>query len=206
MVPKPLLEDLFARGLGELLILHVAGETVLLGQVVYEKGRMTLKDLGFAKGARPDQVLTCIEAGVIGAVCSFDNREWETLTVLGMEHCKITGDLSATRTNLLSRSSNQYGDNLMGFEGSVYRGYKLMLESNLLPVVVLDVTETRKEGPGVAICDLRLASVPLNTIHLAYDHQQRFVEKHLTLQVDDFEVDDEEFASMFKNYLEHEKA
>lgn len=204
MVPKPLLDDLFARGLGELLVLHVAGQHVLLGQVIYEKGRMTLKDLGFAQGAKPEQVATCLESGVIGAVCSFADREWETLTVLGMEHCRITGDLSATRTNLLSSSSNQYGDNLMGFEGSVYRGFKLMLESNLLPVVVLTPLQTRKEGPGLTICDLRLASVALNTIHRAYEHQQRFVENHLTLQVDDFEVNDEEFAEMFSNYLERE--
>ena len=45
--------------------------------------------------------------------------------------------------DLLAHLRNQYGDTLMGFVGSVYRGFKLMLDSNLIPIVVLDEVETK---------------------------------------------------------------
>ena len=169
---------------------------------MFEKGRMIIKDNGFSKGVKPEQVALCLESGNVGALCSLDDRDWESLTVLGIDHCYRKVDLSATRTNLLGLSRNQYGDTLMDSDGSVYRAFKLMLECNLIPVVVLDVVKTKLEVSGLSICDLRLASVPLNTIHAAYEHQQQFVEKHLTVTVEDFEVDSDEFNEMFGAYLE----
>jgi hypothetical protein len=201
MISKALLEEFFARGLGDLLILHVSGSKVLLGNLLFEKGKMILKDHGFAKGVTPEQVAPCLESGAIGALCSFDDREWESLSIVGIDYCHVQGDLSATRTNLLAHSRNQYGDTLMGFEGSVYRGFKLMLDSNLIPVVVLDLVKIKDGGGGLSVCDLRLASVPLSTIHVAYEHQKRFVEKHLTVMVEDREVDPEEFNELFAAYI-----
>ena len=202
MVPRELLKDLFARGLGDLLILHVSNSKVLLGNVLFEKGKMILKDQGFVEDIKPEQVAPCLESGAIGVLCSVDDRDWESLTVLGIDHCYITADLSATRTNLLGLSRNQYGDTLMDFDGSVYRAFKLMLECNLIPVVAMDVVKTKLGVSGLSICDLRLASIPLSTIHVAYDYQQHFVEKHLTVSVEDFEVDSDEFNEMFGAYLE----
>ena len=201
MIPRDLLKNLFSRGLGDLLILHVSGSTVLLGNILFEKDKMTLKDHGFVKGVTPEQVAPCLESGAIGALCSLDDTEWESLSVLGIDHCEIHGDLSATRTNLLAHLRNQYGDTLMGFVGSVYRGFKLMLDSNLIPVVVLDEVETKNGISGLSVCDLRLASVPLSTIHIAYEYQKLFVERNLTVTVEDCEVDLEEFNELFGTYL-----
>ena len=202
MVPKELLKDLFARGLGDLLILHVSNSTVLLGKVLFEKGKMILKDHSFVADVKPEQVAPCLESGVVGALCSMGDRSWESLTILGIDHCYINTNLSETRTNLLDLSRNQYGDSLLDFDGSVYRGFKLMLESNMIPVVVLDVVKTKLGINGLSVCDLRLTSAPLSTIHVAYEYQQRFVEKHLTVTVEDFEVESEEFNEMFGAYLE----
>ncbi|MCZ6772903.1 MAG: hypothetical protein O7G83_13135 [Proteobacteria bacterium] len=201
MVSRELLKNFFARGLGDLLILHVSASNVLLGNILFEKDKMILKDHGFAQGVTPEQVAPCLESGAIGALCSLDDRDWESLSVLGIDHCHIEGDLSATRTNLLAHSRNQYGDTLMGFEGSVYRAYKLMLDSNLIPVVVLDMVEVKNGISGLSVCDLRLASVPLSTIHIAYEYQTQFVEKNLTVTVEDCEVDPEEFNELFSTYL-----
>lgn len=203
MVPRELLKDLFARGLGDVLILHVSSSKVLLGNVLFEKGKMILKDHGYFDDIKPEQVAPCLESGAIGALCSLGDRDWESLTVLGIDHCYVTADLSATPTNLLGLSRNQYGDTLMDFDGSVYRGFKLMLECNLLPVVVMDVVKTKLGTSALSICDLRLASIPLSTIHTVYDQQQHFVERHLTVSVEDFEVDSDEFNEMFGAYLEN---
>ena len=89
----------------------------------------------------------------------------------------------------------------MGFVGSVYRGFKLMLDSNLIPVVVLDEVETKNGISGLSVCDLRRASVPLSTIHIAYEYQKLFVERNLTVTVEDCEVDLEEFNELFGTYL-----
>ena len=35
MIPRDLLKNLFSRGLGDLLILHVSGSTVLLGNILF---------------------------------------------------------------------------------------------------------------------------------------------------------------------------
>ena len=202
MILKDLLKNLCSRGLGDLLILHVSASTVLLGNIVFKKDKMILKDHGFAKGVTPEQVAPCLESGAIGALCSLDDRDVDSLSVLGIDHCHVHGDLSATRTNLLAHSRNQYGDTLMSFEGSVYRGFKLMLDSNLIPVVVLDMVEIKSGNSGLGIYDLRLASVPLSTIHFAYEHQKQFVERHLTVMVEDCDVDPEEFNALFGDYLE----
>ena len=202
MIPKDLLKDLFARGLGDLLFLHVSNSTVLLGKVLFEKGKMILKDFGFVADVKPEQVAPCLESGIVGALCSLDDRDWESLTILGTDHCYINTNLSETRTNLLDLSRNQYGDSLLDFDGSVYRGFKLMLESNMIPVVVLDVVKTKLGISELSVCDLRLTSAPLSTIHAAHEYQQRFVQKHLTVTVEDFEVESDEFNEMFGAYLE----
>ena len=48
---------------------------------------------------------------------------------------------------------------------------------------------------------MRLASVPLSTIHIAYEYQKLFVERNLTVTVEDCEIDPEEFNELFGTYL-----
>ncbi len=55
---------------------------------------------------------------------------------------------------------------------------------------------------GLRVCVLRLASVQLSTIHVAYEHQKQFVESHLSVTVEDFDVDSEKFNELFGDYLE----
>ena len=54
-----LLEILFKYGLGEHLILHVQKERSMLGKLVYDKGRMLLKDNDYLVGFKPEFLKPC---------------------------------------------------------------------------------------------------------------------------------------------------
>ncbi|MGE0384645.1 MAG: hypothetical protein AB7Q97_07920 [Gammaproteobacteria bacterium] len=201
MIPGQLLPNLFLRGLGELLILHVSGERVLLGQLAVEKGKAVLKDRELLSGFAPAQVATSIEAGIVGAVCDLPGREWETLSFLGTKHCQIPTDLSATRAGLLKAVKGKEGGSLIDFEGSWYRGFHLMLEHYLLPVVTLIPLPTLRNATGLAVCDLKMATLPLPVLQSVHDVLRSQVDKRLTIAVEDVNVDQDEFTQLFGAYL-----
>ena len=200
-VPQDLLNSLIARGLSELLMLHVAGKNVLIGNVLFEKNKLTLKDRALAKQVKPEQVEACEERGIIGAICSIDNREWESLTFLGAAHCRVEGNLSATRANQLAKTHSQYGDSLFDFNGSVYRAFQAMLDSQIVPVVVMKVVKTREQEAGLAVCDLRASSLPINIVQAVHDQVRSYVEKKLILSVEDVDVGSNTFGSLFGAFL-----
>lgn len=200
-----LLEGLYSLGLGELLMLYVTHDKVLLGNLVIEKGKLAIKDRGHLKNVRPAQVAACLDAGIMGALCSLEGCEWQSLTFLGVEHCHVpTGDLSETRTGLLMVTKNQYGDSLMDFKGSVYRGFQLMIDNHFLPIVLCRSLETTQGVPGLAVCDLRLASIPLATVQKVNQAVRASVDRYLTLDVQDLDMGDEEFSQLFGAYLKDE--
>ena len=206
MLSGRLLSRLFLLGLGELLTLRISGERVLMGHMAVEKGRVVFKDRDFMDGIRPAQVNVCIDAGIIGAVCELPDREWETLTFLGPRHCDIPVDLSATRTGLLRTTRGRDGLSLLDFEGSWYRAFHLMLENHLLPVATTIPIPTRRDVMGLAVCDLKMATVPIPVLQRAYDALRSSVDKHLTFDVQDMNVDMEEFNQMFSSYLRRSEA
>ena len=101
---------------------------------------------------------------------------------------------------MLGRSVAASGENLLSFVGSVYRGFKLMLDSNLLPLVLPLQIETQQGALGLAICDFRFATVPIETLHGINDLVRVAVDRHMTLSVDEVELDDNEFEKMFGQF------
>lgn len=201
MLTGPQLAHLFARGLGDLLTLHVTDGQVLLGNLLLEKGRVILKDRGFLKGVRAGQVATAIESGALGAVCDLPGQEWESLSFLGARHCHLPVDLSATRTGLLKSSRNRHGDALHDFRGSVYRGFQLMLDSHFLPVASLKAVDTAFDLAGLTVYDLRMASIGLDAVTAINDSVRRAIDRQLTLAVEDVSVTPDDFERLFGNYL-----
>lgn len=197
-----LLLDLYRRGLGELLVMHRTDKHVLLGNIVMDKGKLTLKDTGLMKGVSPASVAACWDLGIIGAICNLANEEWESLSYLGVDHCEFEVDLSSTRRGMLLSAVGQYGDRVLDFKGSVYRGTKLALESHLLPIVLLYPIKTDHQVPGLAVTDLKLASIPLDIIIKLNDSINTSVEKKLAMDVLDLDISDDEFEKLFGGYLE----
>lgn len=196
-----LCQDLFARGLGELLMMRARGPQVMLGNLVMDKGALTFKDRGLLHDVEPARVAPCWDIGITGAICNLHKRDWDSLTYLGPDLCHIPVSLSSTRHRLLRSVVNVAGEDMITFEGSAYRGFKMLLDAHLLPIVLPLVIETRSGAKGLAVTDFRYASVPLETVLAVNDAVRVSVERQVCLTVEDFEVSAEEFGSLFSGYL-----
>jgi hypothetical protein len=136
----------------------------------------------------------------LGAVADIKGRDWESLTFLGPDHCKIPVDLSTTRNRVLGRSIIKSGESVLTYCGSIYRGFKLMMDSNLLPLVIPIPIEVDGGITGLAVTDFRFATVSLETVREVNDAVRTSVDRHTTLSVEEVEFGDEEFDSMFAQF------
>lgn len=200
-VPTPLILSLFRQGLGELLVVHVSTDSVCVGNIVLEKGRVLLKDKGYVTGLKAAQVAPSWEGGILGMVAGPVGQMWESMTFYGLDKCQLPVDLGKTRHGALVAAQNQYGESLIDFVGSVYRGYQLMLDHHFLPVVLLNEVHTRDGVPGLAVGDMRMVPMDLSVIRRLNDVVRKSVEKRLVLDVEDMKVTAEDFDRLFQAYL-----
>jgi len=195
-----LCQGLYDRGLGELPMLEQHADTALLGNLTMEKGRLMFKDNRTFRDIPATVVAPCWDIGIIGALCHLPGTEWEMLTFLGADHCIIPVDLSSTRYNLLGHVIGPQGEHLIAFKGSVYRAFQMMLDAHLLPVVLPMPLRTKLGVPGIAVSDLRFASISLEVAMQVNGLVRESVERHLTLTVEDLAVDAGEFDKLFGAY------
>lgn len=193
---------MYLRGLGELLVLHRTEDHIYLGNLTLEKGRFIIRDKGFIMDFKPQQLSPCWDNGTVGMLSNSSGRDWESLTFYGLEHCNLPTDLSSTRHGILAAAENQYGDRLNDFSGSIYRGYQLLLDNHFLPVVLLQTVKTKSGETGLVISDLRASPLSIPTIQTITDAVRKSVEKYLMHDVEDVEISEEKFNSMFEKYLE----
>lgn len=203
-LPLNLLRELFDRGLGELPMVQQTADRVLLGNLVMDKGSLLLKDRGLMKGIKPEAVAVCWDLGIIGAVGDVPGNDWASLTYLGADHCKIPVDLSSTRHKLLKGITSVVGENALVFKGSIYRGFKALLDANLLPVVLPFPIETDENIVGLAVCDFRFASLPIDVLLKVNDLVRTSVENQLTLNIEEVEINENEFQELFAGYTKNQ--
>ncbi|MEX2517627.1 MAG: hypothetical protein WD572_12115 [Gammaproteobacteria bacterium] len=201
MAIKQLIPQFYAHGLGELLILHLQQDRVILGNLIFEKGKLTLRDQGLISDMTPSQVQPCWESGLLGMVSASDGQEWESMTFFGLEHCNLPVDLGKTRHGALVAAENRYGESLINFVGSIYRGYQLMMEHHFLPVILLQELHTKAGEAGFAISDLRTVPMSVAMIRNLNEIIWKSVEKRLSMGVDDEQVDPDEFEKLFGDYI-----
>lgn len=204
--PMALFQELFARGLGELMMLRQKSERVMLGNLVMDKGALVFKDRGLLGDMPPARVAPCWDIGIVGAVCDLRGNDWDSLTYLGPDHCHIPVDLSSTRHGLLRSVVNAAGEDLIMFKGSVYRGFKMLLDAHLLPVVLPIPIRTKYDVPALAITDFRYASAPIEVLAQLNDIVVKSIDRQLSLSVEDFDVSDDEFDTLFGSFLKKEPA
>ncbi len=104
----------------------------------------------------------------------------------------------------MKAARNQYDEDLIDFCGSVYRGFQLMLDNYFLPVVLLHEMKLKDGNVGLAVSNLRVAGIPFETLSEVNNQLRKMVEPHLSLDVQDVQLDDEEFSSLFANYRSEE--
>ncbi|RME35830.1 MAG: hypothetical protein D6786_00775 [Gammaproteobacteria bacterium] len=198
--------EFFSLGLGELLMLQRHEGKALLGYLVMEKGKLLFRDQGILKDVPEMAVAPCWDIGTVGAICRLEGVPWKSLSFLGPDHCRIPVDLSATRHDLLGRVTGPMGEDLLTFRGSAYRAFQAMLGAHILPVVVPQPLVTDAGVIGLAVGDLRFASIPLEAVMTAHELVEESVERHLTLSVEDLSVDEEEFEKLFGNFIHSDRA
>ena len=203
MALMDIINSLYKKGLGDLLILHTMKSRIYLGRMLYEKERLVIKDQGFLSSLKSDELLQCWENGIIGAVCSSENQEWEGLTFCGLQQCEVSPEdlLSKTGHGGLVAAENEYGEQIIDYFGSVYRGYQLLLSNHFLPIVLMTKIRTKKGGFGLAVSNLRAAPLSIAVINDVHNVIMESVEKHLTLEVDDVQIESEQFSKLFGDYL-----
>lgn len=196
-----LLEVLFKYGLGEHLVLHIHKDESILGKLVYDKGRMSLKDQGLLAGFKPEFLKPCWDKGLIGMICSPRNKAWESLSFYGLEKCRVPMDLDSTRHGSLIAAQNQYGEKLVDFVGSIYRGFNLMLDHHFLPVILLQQVDARSGEIGLAVTDLRAAPMPISLIQTIHDVVREGIDLSLSMNVEDTDLGSSDFETLFKKFL-----
>lgn len=196
-----MVEVLFRYGLGEHLILHIQNGKSILGKIVYEKGQMLLKDDELLEEFKPEYLKPCWQKGMIGMICSPKNKQWESLSFYGLQMCNLPVDLESTRHGNLTAAQNQYGEKLIDFVGSVYRGFNLMLDNHFLPVILLQQVKSQSGEIGLAVTDLRTAPMPINLVQKIHDIVREGVNRRLTFNVEDTDLTASDFQSIFKKYL-----
>lgn len=201
MALKELIHDMFMRGLGQLLVLHITSENAILGHVSYEKGKLMIRDRGLLGKVKPAQLAPCWDHGILGCLYSTDKFEWNSLTFCGLEQTDMPVNLSDTRQGAMFAAENQYGENLVNFTGSVYRGYQLMLDNHYLPVITLKSINIKSGENGLAVGDLRAAPIDLSVIRKVNDIVRESIEKQLLLEVEDVQINPEKFDEMFGNLI-----
>jgi hypothetical protein len=101
--------------------------------------------------------------------------------------------------------TSNVGESCIVFKGSVYRGFQLLLDANLLPLVLPFPINTDENVVGLAVCDFRFASLPIDVLSKVNDLVRTSVENHLKLSIEEFEMENQEFEKLFGGYLkEHE--
>ena len=197
-----IIEELFRHGLGEHLVLHIQKGKSILGKIVYDKDRMLLKDHGLLADFKPELLKPCWSRGLLGMVCSPHDKAWESLSFYGLDNCDLPVDLESTRYGTLLAARNRYGENLVDFVGSVYRGFNLMLDNHYLPVILLQQAHSDSGETGLAVTDLRTAPMPINLIQELHDIVREGVDMRLSLNVvEEINLEAGDFESIFKQYL-----
>ncbi len=196
-----LMQRMFTHGLGELYILHVHEANVILGQLGLKKNRLVLSDSKYLTGVRSSDVSSCMELGLLGMLSASTGYEWTSLTFYGLNQCRVKVDLSQTRGGRLSTSRDLEGEDMTEFFGSVYRGFRWLLDRHFLPVVTMHPLQAKNGEWGLAVVDLRMGALDLAAIRVINDAVRNSIERHFEVDIIEEEVQSDKFDELFSGFL-----
>ncbi len=197
---KKLLENLCNYGLSKYYVLHRSDNHVYFGNVNFDKGHLVINDTGVLSDISPALFDTVWHGGLVGMICHSDKYKWDSLTFYGLEHCEMQPDLDSTRGNSLIAAENEYGDSLINFEGSIYRGFDLLLENSFLPVILMRPIKNRENEVGLVISDLRVAPLKIKILLKLNDLVTQSIQMTKVMKVDDVDMSSDEFKNYFSSY------
>ena len=174
-----LLENLFRHGLSELPVLFTRANGTYVGYMIYDKGQLAFRDSGLFSSDDPH--LLHWQKHVIGMVCYQEMLQWKSLSYYGVDFCNLAGEIDTSLQHSLGHIQNEFGDRGNDFIGSIYRAYRLLLDNEFLPVVLLQQSQSTNNHPGLLIADLRAASLPASVMAGMHDLIQQTLSVRLTV-------------------------
>ena len=197
---KELLEQLCRYDLGRYLVLHKDKDHVYFGTVTYEKNHLVIQDSEMLNGLKPELFQPVWHDGLVGMICASKKHEWESLSYYGLEHCNIKPDLGQTRGNALIAAQNQYGDSIMSFQGSIYRGFNLLLENSFLPVILLSPIKSKEDEYGLIVTDLRTVPIDIKLLIKLNDMVYESIHNVQSFQINSVNLSDDDFHRYFDGF------
>ncbi|MCP5145326.1 MAG: hypothetical protein H6978_10990 [Gammaproteobacteria bacterium] len=192
--------ELMDRGLGELLMVARYHDNIVLGNLVRDKGTSVVRDRGLLSQLTPEQVSRCWDIGIVGVVCDLPQQEWRSLTLLGLNSCKFPAEIAEARER--HKAMLQLPPvPLATFCGSVYRGMRMMMDCQMVPVVLPLCIDNTQGLTGLAICDFKMADRPGRDCSIVNQHVRHTIENPVMLNVEDVEVGNAEFLELFGAFI-----
>jgi hypothetical protein len=199
---KQILLKMCEYGLGNLYILHPTKTHVYFGNISFNKCHLSIIDTSLLKGLQADLFTPAANEGLVGMICWSENKTWESLTFYGLDKCQLTPDFSNTRGSAIIAAQNQYGDSIINFEGSVYRGFQLLLEHSFLPAIIIYPVKSKYNETGLAVTDLRTVPLDIKLLIKLNDTVVNSIEAYKTLAVDDLDLSKSDFHKYFNGFIE----
>jgi hypothetical protein len=199
---KKLLLKLCKYGLGNLYVLHPTKTHVYFGNISFDKGRLSIVDTNLLKSLRADLFEPVAKEGLVGMICRSENQAWESLTFYGLGKCHITPDFSNTRANAIIAAQDQFGETIIDFKGSVYRGLQLLLDHSFLPAIIIHPVKSKDNEFGLAVTDLRTVPLDIKLLIELNDSVVHSIEAYKTLAVDDLDLSESDFHKYFDGFID----
>ena len=193
------LESLYRMGLGELYLLHCQGEHCHIGQLVYDKGQLVFRS---SKGPLEIGLEALdLEQGFLGAITEPASGAWQSMSFYGPGRCRRDGiSLDERHRALLTETKNEYGDCAFDFVGTFYRGFQLLLDAGLLPVVVFREIQIVDGLTGLAVVDLRSRIKQREVCERITNSIREAVKRCTTFTVEEVFLDQTEFDALFGRF------
>ncbi len=194
---KKILNLLCENGLSDYYVLFRSSNHTSFGKIQFDKGHLALRDTGLLTGLNPEIFEPVWHQGLVGMICKSGQYEWDSLTYYGLEECQIKPDLGSTRGDLLIAAQNQYGESIVDFRGSIYRGFQLLLDNSFLPVILLNTIFSRNNEPGLIVSDLRTVPLNIKLLIKLNDLVVKSVEQYNTVSINDVDMSSTDFHKYF---------
>ena len=75
-----------------------------------------------------------------------------------------------------------------------------MMDNHMLPVVLLKEVPLLDGTPALAVSNLRMAGIPFNVLAKLYSSLQTLMERNLTVEVMDVDMDESDFETLFAQF------
>ena len=179
-----LIEILYRNGLCELPVYFTRANGAYLGNLIYEKNNLVLKDRGYLPESTLELNDVNLDDRILGMVCNRQSFKWESLTFFGLAYCNTSVEQDPELYKTLCQSKDKDNNRLYDFVGSIYRAYQALTKNDFLPVILLQRMSNLDGCEGLAVVDLKAAILTSDEYMNISQKLKNAVEYTLSIQLE----------------------